>query len=879
MGILDTIYDGIASIFYAILNPIIQALSNLIGTVLYYITKGLMFIVGLLHELFNVFSGSTKVLYREKYTYLSDVFFQNESVSNVYWALALLGIVLVIMFTLIAVIRKTFDLAGKQDNQSMGTLLGAMFKSIFIMLILSTALTAALDVTNLVINRIGYAFDHADSLSRQQEIHFTDEQLATMGRIYTTIGNYAINPSYDSRYNLNKCFNEIREDMNRLARQGVFDFVYVTKVNGKEVETWQSALQKLFYATNTSQNAPMDRYNEEVSKELIKIMDLLDSNASFYPLSDYKNVYKASDSVSLDKILFLSGTIGAANNPNYNENPHLLDGLRGAFYTGEKSIYSLDEVSEAFKIGVGGISYIFIWILAYFTIRNLLRCIFGCISRIFTMVSLYIMAPFAVAPLPLDNGEKFKQWTMAMVIQALGILGLIIPMRLILLFAPIIMSSDLVLFDSVVLNFVGKVLLIVGGLQGMSNLSGIITGILANNTSMAALQAGNSASAMGDKVFGMGTSAAKSAAGFAAGVAGGTLGAVSDVTGLSTVGSKLGEGISSVKNKVGSGFQNMRNNYGAVGALVNKIKSGSGGASGSGSAGIGQSGGDKGSNTQNNTNNPTNLNNMGSGQQQNFQSGMVNNTGFSGQGNGMPQQVGGTIPQQMQSGQQQNFQGVMGNNTGFSGQGGGMQQGVGNPQQQNMGSNIQQQPQQVGGNVPQQQQQNMGNSQQQNFQSNTANTNLGGKDNGNPNLGGNLQTAKNNVTNQEGFTIVGKQNTQNDKTNLENLNTMDNTKQSNIQNNTANKTDFSGQGNNMSQQGGGNPQEFQNVNQNPQKEGTGINQFSQIPNNNNTKNIGENKDVTNNTSNLNAVIDSKEENQQMPPMPKNERPKKEESEN
>ena len=580
MGILDTIFEGIASVFNAILDPIIQALSNLIGTVLYYITYGLMFIVGLLNELFNVFSGTTKVLYRNKYTYLSDVFFQNESVNNVYWALALLGIVLVFMFAVIAVVRKTFDLAGKQDNQSIGSILGAMFKSIFIMLILSAALTAALDVTNLVINRIGYAFDHSDSFSHQQEIHFTDEQIATMGRIYTTIGNYGINPSYDSRYNLNKCFNEIREDMNHLARQGVFDFVYVTEVNGKKVETWQSALQELFYATNTSQNAPMDRYNEEVSKKLLHIIDLLKSNASFYPLSDYKNVYAASESVGLDRILFLSGTIGAANNPDYNRDPYLLDGLRGAFYSGEKSIYSIDEVSEAFKIGVGGISYIFIWILAYFTIRNLLRCIFGCISRIFTMVSLYIMAPFAVAPLPLDNGEKFKQWIMSMVIQALGILGLIIPMRLIILFAPIIMSSDLVLFDSVVLNFVGKVMLIVGGLEGMSNLSGIITGILANNSGMAALQAGNSASAMGDKVFGVGKALTAKAAKGAAGVAGSVLGGVADVTGLSTVGSKIGEGISAAKAAVSGGFQNMRDNYGIVGALMNKGKGGAGGLAG-----------------------------------------------------------------------------------------------------------------------------------------------------------------------------------------------------------------------------------------------------------------------------------------------------------
>ena len=53
-----------------------------------------------------------------------------------------------------------------------------------------------------------------------------------MARIYNVIGNHAINASYDSRMNVNSCFNEIRSDMLILERKGVFDFDYDYNENG-----------------------------------------------------------------------------------------------------------------------------------------------------------------------------------------------------------------------------------------------------------------------------------------------------------------------------------------------------------------------------------------------------------------------------------------------------------------------------------------------------------------------------------------------------------------------------------------------------------------------------------------------------------------------
>ena len=556
--------EGIGNFFSSIGDAIATAISNLFGKLLYYITIGLMYVVQFLQKFFDVFSGMTKVKYLGEYTYMTDVFFQYQPVKNVYWAMSLIGIALVLMFAIIAVIRKMFDLRDKHQNQSLGSIIGGTCKSILTMLLLGAVLNAALSITNVVINRIDFIFSNSDSFSKRDEITFTDEQFAAMGRVYTTIGNFSLNESYDNRYNLNKCFNEIRGDLNYLERQGVFDFAYDEKKLGKEDSVnWQNTLQKLVYAANTTRNVSMDKYNEEVSQAILEIMTIIRTNPKFYPLKEYENGYTSAMDVGLDRILFLAGTSDCANNELYNREPYLTDGLRGAFYTGKKDIYDIDQVKDAFKIGVGGIDYIFIWILTYFTLRNLFRCIFVCISRLYNMASLYVVAPLAIAPMPMDDGEKFKQWTSAMVIQVVGILGTIIPMRLMLLFAPVILGSDLVLFESGALNFIGKVLLVIGGMQAVESFSNMITGILTGNAASASANANDRASAFGSKAFGVATGIAGRAAKTG-------LGLVGSVTGLNTLGKKIGEGLS----KIPEAFGSMDEHWGAIGSIVHAARGG-----------------------------------------------------------------------------------------------------------------------------------------------------------------------------------------------------------------------------------------------------------------------------------------------------------------
>lgn len=555
MGVIDSVVSGIDSAVDWIGNSISSAIGDLIGQVCYYIVSTLCNLVKLVYNFFAVFAGIQKVEYDGSSSYLINIFFGNRKITNIYWGMALIGIVFVFAFLLIAVIRKMFD-ADDKSRRSIGSILLSGGKSILMILLLSAVLSAVLNLTNLLVDRVSFMFDRSDTLHEEDRIDFSDEQYATMARVFNTIGNYSLNASYDSRYNLSSCYNEIRPDLLKLQEDGVFDFYY-DETNGV---TWQSALQHLVRAYDPRFEMKIDDYND-ASKAILEIMEVLKRDASFAPVAFAEWSFSGASAASapLDRVIFLSGTLDAAKNPAFNAEPSLTDGLRGPFYYGEDSekpsIYSYDDVSDAFNIGISGISYLLIALTAIITLKNLALCIFNSIARIFNLLGLYIIAPPLIATAPLDDGEKFKQWLTSAVVQMFGIFGCIIPMRLVILFIPMIFDARLVLFpQSVVTDTLAKVLLVMGAIEAANRFGSILTGVLANNAGYEAVRAGD----MKDysrAMFGKATGAAKSAGSFAA-----------NVTGLGAAGRWAG-------GKISSAYSAISEKGGAVVGTVRSLSS------------------------------------------------------------------------------------------------------------------------------------------------------------------------------------------------------------------------------------------------------------------------------------------------------------------
>ena len=480
-GVGDTILNGLQAILYSTVYKL-----------LYYMAVGCCWIIDLLYSMFEVMAGLSKVSYDGDFDYLINIFFSNTTVSKIYWGMALIGLTVGFAFAIAAVIKKLFDTSDK-EKRSYGQILTGLFKSALTILCMSLIITMVLNATTLLMQQINYVFINADNLGEEKSITYTDEEYAAMARALNTIGNFSLNPSYNNRFNLNKCFNEVRLDLQYLKQQGVFEFHYVTTdVEGNTIATWQSALQKIANSASLDRDLSLDVYHESVSNSILNAMDLLKVNGSFKPLEEYQRHYQPSrTSLSMDRFLFLMATMRAAKNTDYNVDPSLTDPLRGAYYYGEKSIYDLDTVNEDFDIGIAAFDYLILFLTCFKMLVTLVTIILNCVGRIFNMLLLYLISPLILAVSPLDDGAKFKQWTTAFIVQSFSVFGTVISMRVLLLFMPIVIDPKLVLFPNPVANLLAKLVIVLGGFEVSEKATNLITGILADNAGWQSITAGD----------------------------------------------------------------------------------------------------------------------------------------------------------------------------------------------------------------------------------------------------------------------------------------------------------------------------------------------------------------------------------------------------
>lgn len=484
----DTLSDALSAVLYATIYKL-----------LYYIGWALCKVILLLDGLYEVFSGMQPVTYDGSKIFLINVFFRNHAISQIYWGMAVIGLIFAFVFAIIAVIRRIFDLRDK-DQRSMGQIIGSLAKTILLILSMNLIIVLVINATNLLMQQIGFLFDNVTTDDTPPSIDFTDEQYAAMGRCLNTLGNYYVNPSYDSRLNINACYNEMRPDLDFLVEQGVFKYHYVTKESAKSdakvISTWQSVLEPIANARDTTKEMRLDVYDEAVYDAIKDAMEELAKNNNLRPLSHYdkSSVKKTSEHVPLDRYVFLAATFEAAKSDAYNKNPDFTDPIRGPYYTGEKSIYSFNSVKQDFDIGIHKMNYLVMYLMAIAIIWDLAVIVFSGVTRIFNMMLLYLISPLVFAAEPLDDGAKRKQWTTAFLVQTLGIFATVVAMRLSMLFIPLIIGSKLVLFEgNSFMNLIGKVVMVLGVFDVVKKANGLVTGILADSAGWQSIQAGDSA--------------------------------------------------------------------------------------------------------------------------------------------------------------------------------------------------------------------------------------------------------------------------------------------------------------------------------------------------------------------------------------------------
>lgn len=517
-ALFETLFDGAGELFGDGIQSILEMVLNAtIFKIFYYLERALCYIINILSQLFDVFSGVEKVTYAGENDYLINIFFTNSTIRNIYLAMAAIGMVMTVGFTIWALIKKIFDISDK-EQRSIGQILTASFRSIVLIVGLTLIMSAVIYGTNILMKQVNFIFNNAKDLDEPPKHEFTEEEYSAMGRVLLTIGNYSLVNTSNNRYNLNMCFNDIRSDMYFLQQKGVFNYYYYdTDKDGNEIESWQSVLSRIAKSTNLSKDVTVDQYHEELVESLTYAMNYLKNNKIVTPVTEATKRFELDEDFHLDRMVFLMGTLNAAYNEEYNKTPAFDDALRGPYYYEKgKSIYNADQVTSDFDIGFRT-DYILVWIASVACIFDLVVIIMNCVARIFNMIFLYIIAPPFIAAAPLDQGGKFKQWSIAFLIQALSVFGTIIAMRLLMIYLPIVMDPELILFEkNKYLNIFGKFVLVLGGFEVAKKATGLLTGILADSAGWQSISAGDMSSAA-SKAIGTAVGAGRTLAGTAVG--------------------------------------------------------------------------------------------------------------------------------------------------------------------------------------------------------------------------------------------------------------------------------------------------------------------------------------------------------------------------
>ena len=116
-----------------------------------------------------------------------------------------------------------------------------------------------------------------------------------------------------------------------------------------------------------------------------------------------------------------------------------------------------------FNIFFGGIG-IFSAISAWFMLILLIMIVLVFIRRIFEVVVLYVVSPFFVSAIPLDDGKRFGGWRDSFISRLLAGFGSIFMLRIFIMMLPTIWSPDLTLSSNTTADTLMKLFFMGGGI-------------------------------------------------------------------------------------------------------------------------------------------------------------------------------------------------------------------------------------------------------------------------------------------------------------------------------------------------------------------------------------------------------------------------------
>ena len=486
-GLVKTLIDGLLGvvnqIFDLLVDPVVSFLADTIwrgiaGFIYQLVCVPVLLLIDVVNLMFRKLAGLSS--YYDKSigsTVEGDFVYSlitSKAIMNVFWAMVILGVILLIICTFIAVIKSEFTpLNDKNGSNNKWKIITVAVKSLVNMAVVPVCALVGIMIGNALLNTL----DQATNL----------ESAPISGRVFVA-----------SAYNCN------------MVRMAIND----------EIETSSDEYKMVNQFANNCYGKDFNRLTDAQKENLAETIDNV-----FASCSTFDSWMKESA------------------------------GIFGLTIGNEASFYDVDEVYSFYHVGYFNFLVFIITSLVIGTM--MIMIMIGLIKRIFTLVTLFVVAPPIVAVTPI-NAEGLKKWNTSFIKNTLSAYSSVVCMNLFLI---IVRAFDNISFfkgDTIgnskmasTLSGFGdefaKIFILIGGLVFVKELTTEIAGLIG-----------------ADSAFAIGSDKAKdyaAAAGKVAGLAAG---------GLSFAGSALkavpgvSKGINTVKGlgtKMSSKIGDMKDNH------------------------------------------------------------------------------------------------------------------------------------------------------------------------------------------------------------------------------------------------------------------------------------------------------------------------------
>lgn len=152
--VVSTVMPVVENFLIDIAEPIFKLVISVLGAIwtpmCYAFFSGILKFIDLLEKIFNIFAGIENVKYNNNDDFLLNVFFQNNVINNVFRAMTLLALAILIVFTIIAIIKNMTNLEVKQTN---GQILGMSLKAMLILFIVPFLSIALLNLSTVTLRK------------------------------------------------------------------------------------------------------------------------------------------------------------------------------------------------------------------------------------------------------------------------------------------------------------------------------------------------------------------------------------------------------------------------------------------------------------------------------------------------------------------------------------------------------------------------------------------------------------------------------------------------------------------------------------------------------------------------------------------------------